>query len=218
MPKDTSGITSSLEKQKRKTVVLVEIEDGSPIRYTDWNRPITETIEAASRTFTPNKITVQGIKQDGTHGLEDASLTIQNVDNVIGGLALGADGVRGRRVQVWEGWYDTDTDTFQDALGLFDGRADAVTFDRLTATIQLTAHDNPWITIVPGAKFLPTCFNKFKGPLCQYAGADTTCARSFTDCLSKTNTIHFNGFRFLLNPSKKYWWQSGGDIIPTREG
>ena len=33
----------------------------------------------------------------------------------------------------------------------------------------------------------------FKGPLCQYAGADTTCAKTFYACVDKSNIQHFRG-------------------------
>lgn len=216
MARDVSDITYG--GQKRTSFLLVEIEDASPIYYTNWDVNVAVVIDSVFKVFTPNAITATGLGQDGQRGgVEGGSIRLQNIDNVIGGVALGAGGMLGRRIQIWEGFQDPNGVAFEAAKKLFDGRADSCAWDEKWATINLVPHDTPWILLVPAHQFFTACVNKFKGSLCQYAGPDTTCDRTYAACQLKANTQNFNGFRFLPDPSRRYFWSGGGDHIPTRE-
>ena len=44
------------------------------------------------------------------------------------------------------------------------------------------------------------CPHAFKGTRCAYAGADTVCLKTWTDCDSKSNTANFGGLRYAPEP------------------
>lgn len=220
MARDVTSILAGFAAQKRSTYLLVDIDDATtPLRITNWDSEVSVTLDAVLRVFSANDVTASGIGQDGQRGgMQDCSITIQNIDNVVAGMALGSEGMLGRHVRIWEGWLHPDSFSFLDAKKLFDGRADSISWDETSATINLVPHDTPWVLLVPGHQFFTSCVNKFKGTLCQYAGADTDCERTYAACLLKTNTPNFNGFRFLPDPTKKYFWSGdSGTRIPTRE-
>jgi len=60
-----------------------------------------------------------------------------------------------------------------------------------------------------------SCGFRFKGPLCQYSGTDTTCKHTWDDCKSKHNKEHFGGFRFALLPGARIMVASGAVRVDT---
>lgn len=62
------------------------------------------------------------------------------------------------------------------------------------ATFQLSA-DNPFKVRIPRNRILKNhCGYAFKGDLCQYAGAETLCNRTYTRCTELSNKTNFGGF------------------------
>jgi len=53
---------------------------------------------------------------------------------------------------------------------------------------------NPFNRRYPSTRLIPVCPWKFKGPRCLYAGAETTCNKSYERCRALGNTIRFRGF------------------------
>ena len=54
-----------------------------------------------------------------------------------------------------------------------------------------------------------SCSYRFRGPLCGYAGADLTCAHTWSACAAKANTARYGGFRWAPTPAETIPWASG---------
>ena len=61
---------------------------------------------------------------------------------------------------------------------------------------------NPFDKRYPRTRLIPVCPWKFKGSRCLYAGAETSCNKTFDRCKTLDNTLHFRGFFVTGRPSR----------------
>ncbi len=177
-------------------------------------------IDGVEATWESFDFVLTGPVQSQASPLDVSTISFQNLDNTWSDHVF-IDGVRGARITVYQAWFDT-SNLFLGAMKVFDGRLDDGEISS-RAKFSMIPYATPWTTVVPGRTFTPTCQYVFKDKLtCQYVGVDTTCAKTITDCRSRTggsNEIHFGGFVELPPPNFKYVW---GDVAtappsPTRE-
>jgi len=126
---------------------------------------------------------------------QDVNRTIEDIINETEG-ALGA---AVKLIRVNEKFLDTPVAALEADYANLAVQSDAewITFtlgvpNPLTQRIPLRAFSSsmcPWTS--------PTLF---KGPECQYAGADTTCTGTYDDCRTKGNAVHWGG-KIGLDPN-----------------
>jgi hypothetical protein len=189
------------------------------LRYTNWyNGNVTSTIAGASRTFIDAGVAVSGLGQSMQTGLDEARLSVWNLDGAWSNLIL-QQGALGRRVRIWEQYWDVESPfAVVGYTELFDGRVDEVEFDENGVAFTLSPQVSPWEYRFPGMGFTLTCGLVFKGKWCQYVGAELTCDRTYAACVAYSNEIHFLGFRTLPDTNRKLIVGGSGTQLPTNSG
>ena len=69
-----------------------------------------------------------------------------------------------------------------------------------------------------GSRGAKTCSNKYKGRLCQYAGALATCNKTRADCVAHSNEAHFRGYDQAPAPGTVVTIGSGGFVVAAAVG
>jgi len=202
-----SDISSELQKQVLRLFCMVEFVFGSATyRYNDTE----ETIYNSSNAFLPRSFTFDNV--DTTTGMSASSLdvVIDDTDQTISAILLGED-IRNRIVKLYIGAV-TDTagvteivteEFFRGIVGGWelseDGKATITLQNEFVLwskkTLRVQSSSCPWV---------------FKGPECNYSGAETWCDQSHERCAVLGNGNYFGGFRFLPSlTGKEIKW--GGD-------
>lgn len=185
---------------RQRFALLLRVDFGSPIYWTDYDVPIVTTgIGLASNTWTPKQFKVSGI--DSQHGVVSGQATIEmgNADNAISSLILGG-GLIGTKVYIYVAYLDPDAanSIAQAVKQIFGGVIDTVSMDSdaANASVVLSPLIDLQSKVLPRRVIGTKCTLDFKGAACQYAGADTACLRTLADCTSKSNSINFTFGQF----------------------
>jgi len=88
-----------------------------------------------------------------------------------------------------------------DGIGFFAGIVTNISFDELTCTLYLDSKVSRF-SDATGRRYLPTCAWVFKGTECAYSGGESSCDKTLSDCVARSNEDRFGGF----------------DVVPTAGG
>ncbi len=211
-----SWISAHRADPTRITFWLVKLHLATPLYLTDCDQPIVYD----SHTFVPTPLKVEGVQADGASSAANGGrLSIAS-----GGpywqplLAEVAAGTRDFEVTLWEAWLDPSAfpSPVPDANGVrlvAVTRVEGAEWDREWANFTLGPSADPALGRLPFREYAPTCtYRTFKGAQCGYAGAETTCDRSFARCTALSNTARFGGFTAMpADEVDATWnWNSGG--------
>lgn len=179
---------AELEKEAREVRIAVEIGTTTPIRHCTG----TDSISHSSNTYTPKAFRVRSMPVGGNvrisfEGPSGEMIATKFSEGTFGGLDL----TLYQFLRQDDGsWLLVATRPFIIRYCTWNPREFVVyakeetRVRRKMANSIVTAH----------------CDLEFKGSLCQYAGADTRCLKTWDDCKSKANTQHFRGARYAPPP------------------
>lgn len=196
---------------------LLKLDTSTPQYLTDADLPVVY----GGNTYVPTRsLVVSNVvwSSDGTDFVT-ANVEIGNGDAAFGVIVSGFTGAsRAPGITLYSAWFDLGQNvTVQAAWTLISGRCDAPTWDSEKVTFRIvppadgTAEKLPWRT------FGTSCTHrKFKGGPCGYAGAATSCDRSFASCTTLGNTARFGGFRYLPAEGQRFQLNSSTAITLTR--
>jgi hypothetical protein len=178
----------------------VRFDAATPIYLSNWDTSFVFD----SHTYTPLiPIKKPSIRESG------GSVQIGNVDDTFTSLLINGT-LKKVDVYIYEIFFDADN-AVVDGETLFSGSVDGQQINDQWATIALIPAPDGSRVMVPRRRIVPSCGFVFKSTECGYAGATTTCAKTYEDCGAKSNTAHFGGFRFIPKPGTIFSW--GGMII-----
>ena len=196
----STNILAQLEAEELRPFYLLSMDcDGTVYYYTDCDIPITLT-----NTYTPKGFKFQPIKYSINDIVDQATIEIDNVDEVMTSLFVGSTPQGGDVVlslivlNASYGIIDSSSIT------LFEGEIDAWSLNegRLSVTVTSIFHQWSQHTL---SKHSPSCrwkvFNSStlgtSGIECQSTAGALWCDRTFERCAVLNNSSHFGGFRFL---------------------
>jgi len=157
-----------------------------------------EEIIFQNQLYSPFPISHDGISATTSGEINAVSLKVSNISRLIQGY-LELYELHGKQVDIITIFSDLDEtngfliDTFY---------IDSYNANVADATFVLTSKFDISSLELPRRKYNKNnCPWLFKGTDCKYAGADTTCDKTLTDCRTKSNQINFGGFASV--PSKR---------------
>lgn len=204
-----AGVDTHLGDARSTVFHLIElIGTTTTYRYTD--APIAVTY--GGNTYSNISFTLGDFVVDGDGELS-TSVTFEDASRTIRTLAF-SENLAQFAIKAWEVWADAEN-TFYGADLIFHGMCDGVRCEREdspepVATIAVRGvYGASAQGIGPTQEYSRTCrYKQFKGVECKYAGAATTCDRSYATCQSYRNQVNFGGFRFALDPGTTIQWGS----------
>lgn len=208
MPALPAYVTTHAGDSAQVVPYLIEILAASPWRWTTFGR----TIVTLSQTWLPYAVDVQGL-QAAQYDAMACTLVIGDGADAVAGVDLATTkGLSGTLVNIYECWLDPSTFVVQATVKKFRGKILRVNLSRSTAQLEC----GPWISFdgkrVPRWMAQANCPYTFKDLRCQYAGADTSCLKTWADCGARaggSNQVHFGGFRQMPKPNTKIVWTAG---------
>lgn len=190
------------EKNKLYTpnpwLVLLDIvlDDDHKLYFVSNNENIT--FDGQEYTAFPFNLDPTSQSTEGT--IPTVSLQVCNVTQIIQGYLEDLDGAVGAKVTIRvvnANYLEADYADLEMTFSVLASSADA---EWITFTLGA---ENPLRRRFPVARFIAThCNWEFKGVECAYAGAETTCSRTFDACSALVNTRRFGGYVGL---SQKGW-------------
>lgn len=199
MPTLPTYISTHRADAARMTFHLVKLHFAVPQCLADCDLPILYNGD----TYSP----AAGLVVGGVQGSQDdrravsASIRIGNGSDYWGALLASLSSTqRHPLVQVFEAWLDpaAPSSTPVAVRGLLVGTVEGSAWTPLEAELSVGPSVDARSATLPWRACDTRCtYRKFKGLQCGYAGAATTCDRSFTTCTALGNQARFGGFRKL---------------------
>ena len=164
-----------------------------PMKLTGAKIPIQWGIH----TYTPATIEHTDCSQDGSGKVTEATLTVGNAD---------------REIQKIISWYDLAKKRvfitkliMEKSGGIMGAIQIPMTIKEITTTEKFATFSLSVGVDVLGIGFPTTtvranvCRWVFKGLDCRYSGPDSSCSKSWWDCIKKGNSRYFGGFPGVIN-------------------
>jgi len=188
-----SAITADAANWGHHVCVCFEIDyqTATALRVTDSDVALT----VDSDEYTPWALRVDKVTLGG-EPTSEVVVTISNVEDTPEDRDNTEDADRGScgvSVNLYEVWRSA---TGEPSYTKFSGIIVEATFTPDVATYRCAPASG--LRSRPGCDVMwRNCRYRFKDARCGYAGSDTTCDRSWTDCDSKSNSARFGGFRHI---------------------
>ena len=166
--------------------IEVDLPDGQKLRLCQYDREI----KLNGSTYYPFPVHLGEIKENNRGELTEIPLQVSNVAQELVPYVEEYDGLVGRNVELlWvfesDGKYEVAIrDKFQ---------ITSCTYNESTIEFNL-GHYNLLDVLIPQRKVIEQCQWEFKSPECGYRGSDTSCGKTFWDCIQKGNHRNFGGF------------------------
>ena len=186
-----SDFTSRKNAQTSKPIFLYYIKDydGSNDLYlAEYDADVV----FGGQTYTKFPIRHEFIDENSQGQAGGIRLSVSNVNRVLQAYIEAYD-LRGKQVdiiQVWADKLDDASAKMQDTFYI-----DGYSADENTVTFNLSTKMDVIDLQLPGRRYMRGhCSWKFKGTECAYAGAQTSCNRTFQRCKELANQERFGGF------------------------
>jgi phage-related protein len=194
---------AQLQARELRTFVLVDKEiGGDHYRWTDCQVPIPHDGEL----YHPKPFSVGSIRYSSRYVIDLARVSYANLDSLMTALYVGSD-TQGEPTTVYLVTVDAAGHIIGAPITLFPGKIDEWGLDeeKLEETLRSRLARGDVCTL---NRHSPSCvWHEFKGAECGYAGAATTCDRSYARCEALGNTANFGGDRWLPSiVNKDIWW------------
>ena len=185
---------------------LVKMELAIDKYYTDADINIVYDDGTGNQTYTSIGLEVPAVEYSASPAVDKITLVFDNVSQEFSQIVLGQE-VRGKTVKVWLAALNAVPKVVGKSLQ-FQGIIDSVEITREKAVFHIFSHMYLWQKKIPKRRHSSRCNWTFKDSgTCQYPGVDSVCDKSWDDCLSKSNTVNFGGFRWLPSlVDQRFWW------------
>ncbi|MGA1846761.1 hypothetical protein [Deferribacter abyssi] len=189
-----SNVNNVLTADELITFYLYEIDYGDGVLYwTNWG----EDVSYNGRIYEAQVIKHADITWSTDGKINNVVLSIGNADRVIQYYIENYE-LLGKQVKIIQ--------VFADSAGIIQGSIE-VTFVIESAVARKQQVD---FTLSIGMDYLKSkvparkmfagyCRWQFKDQNCAYSGTDTSCSKTFQDCLKKGNQKRFGGFPAIVN-------------------
>lgn len=167
---------------------IYDYDGSSDLHYTNDNGNVTYD----GQLYTKYEITHASISENTSGEVNKVSLTIGNASRFMQSIIESYD-IRGKKVEIRLVWSNLLADTaayLKDTFYIDSYSADQVTFNAVLAP----KYDLLDLKLPRRLYNRNHCGHVFKGTECAYAGADSTCEKTQTDCRSKSNYSRYGGF------------------------
>lgn len=204
-----SSITTAIQTGQIKPFILLEIvlvTAGHTYRYTTCDTPIY----SGGNKYTPRDFEPSNITYSVGQIVDQASLSIDNNDDALTADFVGSE-VQGESVTISVVFLDSTNQIINAPVTLFIGEIDEWNMSEGIIEITISNQFSQWNNIT-FSQYQSSCrWKVFKGAECGYAGGLTTCNRTYTDCVARSNTANFGGFRFLPSIENRaiFWGMNG---------
>jgi hypothetical protein len=200
-----AAITAHLNDDPTFVTQLVELQGTNTYYFT--NHPVSLSWNGHTWQNAPPFVVSQIVLD--AEGFAQATVTFDDQAQVIRGIR-NTEGMANRKAIIREAWIDpTDGVTVLATQIVLSGRTDSIEGDEegVNATQALTVTQSfiPLHSTGPSGRYQTSCTNRYKDTRCKYAGALTSCDRSYVDCVAHANTPNFRGFRFMVTGDPIQW-------------
>lgn len=184
----STELAAALAAPANRPLDLYELALTSGTRY--WS---TEAITWNSQAYTAMVVGRSASVQNMRGEFNQVSIRVSNVSTTAAQILLG-ESIEGRRITIRK----IDRSVTNDSVVIFSGVMQRIShIDAEEAVIEavelLGSIDDQF-----GRPFQGACsISEFKGPICRYAGGESSCDRSWAQCSGYGNTESFFGIRFL---------------------
>jgi len=191
-------VLDALAANELTTCHLLQFTGGeTTYRFTDLDVPIYYNPDStSSNIFTPRGFVFDSINYSIGQIVDDASLSIDNLDQLMTAIFVGGD-VEGGEATTWLCIIDSDNNVI-DTVQLFHGLLGGFEIDETEVRLTILPVFSKWNQSAHAYCSASCRWKVFKGVECQYAGAYETCNRSYNHCKARENTANFGGFRWLF--------------------
>ncbi len=204
----SQDILDKLETNEITSFNLLEFTVGaSTYRYTDCEVPITYATDGTTAvTFQPRSFLFENVSYSNDDIVDSCSVRVDNLDRVLTSLFI--DNVIAEEECVLYIILFNDDNTVLGTQQIFNGYINDFTIDEQDLKMTITSIFTKW-NQTSGSKYTSLCrWKVFKGVECQYAGAETTCDRSWDRCNNDlSNGDNYGGFRWIPDSEDiTIWW------------
>ena len=186
-----AAVLTALQAEHRWVQVLLEI-DTTPAKY--YALGAFDFLHGGN-TYSAREFAID-VMRYGAPGAAGTTVVVDNRDSELSDLAY-TTGMAPNTLTITWLVKDDPGDDWSTAYEIAAAEiAEASGGGSPNITLQLRGDRRLNARPMGGGPMTQSCRHRvFKGPRCKYAGADTTCDRSWNDCTSKSNTANFGGIR-----------------------
>ncbi len=148
-----------------------------------------QDIISNSVNYTAMPIKIDSVGSNKTGMVSEITMTLSNLTQ-LGTQWVSGSEIRGSEVNV----YIIDATLPDEKILIFSGIIDRVGLNRDTFVLTIRERNDYIGEQLPRRTHSRRCMWVFKGNECKYAGLDTTCGKTWEDCVAKNNTENFGGF------------------------
>jgi lambda family phage minor tail protein L len=196
MPKTPSaGFTAEKNKQESSSLIhLYEVEytPDTYLYFCDYDQDVTYPAVSGGQLYVKFPISHDQLSENSDGSVDQVRVSAANADRILGGYVELYNGLRGMRVNIKTVFISLldDASAYIEDTFVVDSCVIGETEVSLLCTSRLDVMD----VQLPGRRFLNRCPWTFKGTICLYSGAGTTCDKSLTACQVFLNDKRFGGF------------------------
>jgi len=182
----STDLLNRVNSDQTTIVFLVDITvDGTTYHFTNHGQDLVSN----GTTYTAFPLQIDPISSDKTGIISEINLTLSNLTEQ-GTTWFNSTEIRGSEVYI----YIIDLSLPDEQILIFSGMVDRVGLSRDTFVATVREYNDYIGEQLPRRTHSRRCMWVFKGAECQYAGTDTTCGKTWEDCVAKNNTENFGGF------------------------
>lgn len=210
MPSLPAYVTAHAADAQQVVPALVALGpiSGTTYRWTNFGRSIV----ALSETWTAAAVAFEGLSLN-SYDTTECLLRLGDEGEVVTAADLAAaKGISGAPVVVYECWLNPTSFAVEATVKKFRGRVTLVTITDEGMSLVCGPYVNLAKKRLPRWTVSGNCPYVFRDARCGYAGADTTCLKTWADCGARTggsNQLRFGGMRNLPAPGTKIIWTNG---------
>lgn len=183
-------------------VYLIDMEISIPKYLTNADH----NVYYEGKVYEPWGMNFGAVEYSISPTVDKVSVDIDNVDETFSQL-LQTTEMRGKRFLMRLAALDQNMAVVGTVI-YFDGILDQISAKKQSVKFNIYNHMILWKKKVPRRTHQPTCTWTFKDTAtCKYTDVQTTCDKSYDQCLSYGNSVNFGGFRWLPSlVDKQIWW------------
>lgn len=191
-------LASEIAKEAFSIGHLVKIDFNTPAYLTDKDMDVVydNGDGTGAHTYLARGISFNEAQYSLLPKVDSISFSVDNVSLEFSSYVMNQD-TRGKQCTIYRAAFDESLQVIGSVV-LFPGYLDRVEIDQQRCTFEISNQFIKWSMPSPRRLHGVTCPWTFKDPAtCKYSGGLTTCDKSWTQCIARTNTPNNGSFRWL---------------------
>jgi len=179
------------------TLYNVATQTDVPIYLTDKDMDVHYDLGdgAGVKQYLSRGIEFEGGQQSLSSKVDSIAFEVDNVSLEFSSYVMNYE-TRGKGCIIYRAAFDDSLQVIGHTV-LFPGILDRVEIEYGRARFEVLNSFVAWAMLTPRRHHSATCPWTFKGTNCGYAGALTSCDKSWTQCTERARTADFGGFRWI---------------------